>query len=1334
MEVQMTLRPALMLGCAVGALVLSGQARAQAFNANPTTVAGTVSYNRGTPGVETISIDSASAIINWVPNVGGDPIIFLPVGNVATFINGISNGNYAVLNRIITTVPTRFDGTVLGRLQDPALGTSVPGGTIIFQSPAGIIVGSTALFDVGNLVLTTLDVQDDGAGNFISPTGTIRFFNGDKLPQAAVITEPGAQIRALEEGSFVALIAPVVQHGGSVRVNGSAAFVAGEAVAIRVDQGLFDIIVNVGSDNAVPLVHTGSTGGPASGAVGDNHGIYLVAVPKNQAITAILQGDVGFDPAVNAAVENGQIVLSAGYSVIGGVPDRFADFGAPPVPGLASSFHIRGGTITSDLFGYAVTDMLASGLATGSLAFQQDVSLFGGVRAHLFAGPNQIVTVGGNALVSAAHNRTIDFNPIDLFGGEALIFSQGGTLDIFGNATVDASAQGVVNVVTSIAGNGTGGNAGIFADGGSVRIRGATQVLATGAGGALDLSPDRGGTGVGGNARVEGRNGGLVQLDGNLMMDASGTGSRSNGSVNPGANGSGGDVRVAAVGGGTVTVAGAPTLISNGTGGEVTGGTNFAGGTGRGGSVSLLAGGNVTLPGNPVLTANGFGATGPIGGAAIGGRIHLAASPVPGGPAGTLSAGNVTGTAIATGVAATGNNPGEWHVTATGGGTIALANLSLTAAANGPPGSLTFSSIEALGGLITITQNATFVTPADIRVIGDGGGRITGGFYDLEAGRDVIVTHTARGANFTIDVTNLDIDGENVTVEAGAATRASNRTNVAARATMTAGGQMDGREIVITSVDASVLATGSVGGASTELTDIRATGGASVAGRVLGRNILIASATLDVTNTGAIGGAGTDQAELRTAGASTIAGRVRGSTILVTAAGLNVTPTGAVGDAATQLADIRATGNAAIGGTVLGRVINIQGATINVATGGTVGGGGTDQTRLTALGNAGVAGRVLGRDIQIASADIDLTGAIGDAGTQIVTLQAAQTAQAATLGGAVQGPGYTLTNAEAGRIRADALRINVPALGANPALFIRDLAFNGGGAAAGIGTLAIATPGIARVEGNLSMTGARAADGIALTATGRIEIVTPAGSIRVRDGAGAPAGTMILTSNNLWVASSAILDRLRLDPNYAGRDSDLLDNGGADVPRGYVEAGGVTLAAGGTLFVQNTGFGMGTFATGLGFAGVTVGAGGLIVLANAPATAVTAFGRRLNADGTFTTGYDFFFDIDFRTGGAAGAGGGYTAASTFNTCIIVTRQCAARPPDNSVPGRDPTTGPTGGSASIQLPFGAEQDDLVDTSFAAEPLIEEPVTSGGESTLWNPDCDRDNDGECDEVQP
>ena len=38
---------------------------------------------------------------------------------------------------------------------------------------------------------------------------------------------------------------------------------------MRVNQGLFDIVVDVGSDNAVPLAHLGTTGGPASAGAAD---------------------------------------------------------------------------------------------------------------------------------------------------------------------------------------------------------------------------------------------------------------------------------------------------------------------------------------------------------------------------------------------------------------------------------------------------------------------------------------------------------------------------------------------------------------------------------------------------------------------------------------------------------------------------------------------------------------------------------------------------------------------------------------------------------------------------------------------------------------------------------------------------------------------------------------------------------------------------------------------------------------------------------------------------------------------------------------------------------
>ena len=63
------LKRALLIGCALAALgATAGTADAQAFDGTPTTAFGTVVYNRATPGVETVRLDTNTAVINWRPN------------------------------------------------------------------------------------------------------------------------------------------------------------------------------------------------------------------------------------------------------------------------------------------------------------------------------------------------------------------------------------------------------------------------------------------------------------------------------------------------------------------------------------------------------------------------------------------------------------------------------------------------------------------------------------------------------------------------------------------------------------------------------------------------------------------------------------------------------------------------------------------------------------------------------------------------------------------------------------------------------------------------------------------------------------------------------------------------------------------------------------------------------------------------------------------------------------------------------------------------------------------------------------------------------------------
>ena len=134
-------------------------------------------------------------------------------------------------------------------------------------------------------------------------------------PASSITVAQGAGINALTEGSYVGIVAPRVEMAGNVRVNGSAGYIAAEAVDLTINDGLFNIVVQTGSEDANGIVHGGNTGGPASTGAGDNHKIYMVAVPKNQALTMILEGSVGFEAATSATVENGEIILSSAPSL-----------------------------------------------------------------------------------------------------------------------------------------------------------------------------------------------------------------------------------------------------------------------------------------------------------------------------------------------------------------------------------------------------------------------------------------------------------------------------------------------------------------------------------------------------------------------------------------------------------------------------------------------------------------------------------------------------------------------------------------------------------------------------------------------------------------------------------------------------------------------------------------------------------------------------------------------------------------------------------------------------------------------------------------------------------
>lgn len=634
------------------ALVAAGPSlRAQSFNATPTTTFGSVNVFATLSSTE-VTVSSPSAVINWTPNdtaTTGGPIIFQGSGTTATFTNSISGpANFAVLNRIVpvgSTRPIQFDGTVVSRLQSAAGGT-VPGGTVFFYSPGGILVGASSVFDVGNLVLTTSDLSYDASGNF--DTGGSYVFQPATVPGAQIVVSAGAQLGSSTDGSYIALVAPSIDNLGTIDVNGAAALVAADAATITFSpSGLFDIQVTSGtSATGTVLRNRGAIGGPA--ATASFHRVYMVAVPKNDAITMALGfgSSLGFDIAGAANVVGNTIVLSAGQDIVGGDVQFGPSFG-----GGSGTASIQGTDFdaTSNMLASATGSVSFNSISPTAIDFASDVTIRAGGNSELYAGEG-VIRIGGN----------LDFS-VDVLGNSSggavsapraeISAVAGGLVDVTGNVRLSANAFGGPTLAVGTAGGGgQGGTAGVTAlNGGAVNVGGDLLMQATGTGGGAQVGGAAGGDGLGGTTFVLASGAGgpgasNVTVGGSLGLEASGIGNDGTGClscISEGGLGQGGTVSIRASDGGVIGVAASVSAAANGVGGN---GVSGGGGAGQGGAVFMAVenGGFISL-GATNLQASGIGGAGPMqGGNGVGGGITVQAFGTGGGGIAISEALNMT--------------------------------------------------------------------------------------------------------------------------------------------------------------------------------------------------------------------------------------------------------------------------------------------------------------------------------------------------------------------------------------------------------------------------------------------------------------------------------------------------------------------------------------------------------------------------------------------------------------------------------------------------------------------------------------------------------------------
>jgi filamentous hemagglutinin family protein len=748
------IRSRLLAGAAaLGVLISPRAAFAQAFDGTPVVVHGSVTRSTG-PGTETIFVETPSAVVNWIPNSNADPtpFDFLPSGNVATFRNGGQTENFMILNRILPDSgrPIAFNGTVISQLVGNSGAT--PGGTVVFYTPGGIVIGGTAVFDVGNLLLTTIDPVLDESGSFF--VGNSYQLGGAKTDAASFVRiEPGARINAPGPGSYVAAAAPIIRQDGAVRVNGSVAYVAAEAVDLTIDGGLFDIRVKVGSSSAAAtLDHRGSTGGPA----GEDRAIYMVAVPKNDAVSLLLRGNAGYDVAANAAEENGAIILSAGYDV-----DRTATKAAPASEAPAN-IDIRQASITSDLTGLATARAAATAFAGEALTFAGDVTLVAPDAA--LGSEGGMLSVGGDAVVTTG--RGGDFNFTAATGGTASLFARGGgAVQIAGSARTSASTLSPPGQAAS------GGDATVTADSGRIAIGGGLLVEADSEAGSGNFDP---GVALGGNARLAALNGGKVQVLGATQVTASALGATGFG-LGDGAPGAaqGGVASVAALGG--EIELGALAVRASGTGGPAFAGTPGAG-LGGDARVQASAGGRITVGGPARVEADGVGGTGigespesldVSGAAGAGGSARVRVD------GGNVRFDSLEVRAVGAGGAATGSG------TSGGSGAGGLAQLDVASGslaardsvlrafgAAGPNGSGTGGNVVVAGPAGSITGDRLF---AEAGVDGTLGGIRMTQQVDLAAQRRITIAGRVEAPAVSLASRDIDVPAAGEIAAAGVA-------------------------------------------------------------------------------------------------------------------------------------------------------------------------------------------------------------------------------------------------------------------------------------------------------------------------------------------------------------------------------------------------------------------------------------------------------------------------------------------------------------------------------------------------------------------------------------
>lgn len=1254
-----------------------------------------------------VAVGTPQTVINWRPDVTypagqGNPAVFQPAGTTALFTTQPGSGltDFAVLNRILVadnSRPVLLNGTILSRLQGDA---SRAAGTVYFYAPGGIIVGSNAVIDVGSLGLTTSDPWN-GSGNWIGADRTVSF--AASLPGRAITIQPGASLSSSgSAGSYTAIVAPTILHQGSIRTSGGAALVAADSATITFSpDNLYSIQVGAGDPGASGglTVDGGSIGRAASDAGAANRRIYLVAIPKNVAMTMLIQGgaDLGFAEAGAASVEGDAIVLSAGRDIARGSLAGNSN-------GLSGNAVIQNASFRDrTLIGInGSANLLAQ---SGDLGFARDLTVAAGTLT-LRAENGRRIDVGGTLFADARQNGSPGIASfgglIELIAGKAGDAGSGGTIAIGGDTSLLADGIG-----GSGGGNGVGGNVSLQAFGrGTIALGGALRASADGIGGAA-AGGAYAGTGEGGSILLRtAAADAVLSVRGGASLSAAGIGglgalagwgaggrialaaergSLSAGAVTAVSDGTGGDGTTSGAGrggsasasaaGGRLTLA-SLALRSNGRGGTASAGD---GGAGLGGTATLSAsnGGTVALAGDAALEASASGGNGRSGGGAQDGRASLLADNgtlgiggsatlhadasggrgdgaggdgTVGGSGGLLvrasQSGSLTaGAIIANAAARGGSGASAGRGLSAGGNVLALSNgairvgrLSFTVAAGGSSAGAVRDLLSIDSGSLDVDGALALASAGSLGVISNGG-RVNAGSIALGARNFVAESAPAVSGTFTGGSWTVSSQGD---VVIGGNLVSSGGLSIAAPGRLTLGNVSAAGPMALSGgggVTLGNLATGGVSDLLVQAAGDLTTGDVASGGRVL----LSSGGKLGAGNVGA--GAALALLADGAIGVERIA--AANGTVLIGDDGMTSLG-GSLGSydwtALLAATPVASRGSFNVGGTV-------SAARLNGAVGGDARfAGAVTGSEWLAFASGGllsIDGAWNAPTIALSANDLALAGSLTASGE--LRISSTNTA-GLQIGDGLSGGGFGLSDAEFARLKGGSIVLGGRSdASAAQAIQLGRLTLTGSQLGSG-GTLRIASnaptgrAGVIGILGQVSGSGLGASQTVELEAA-RVELDATRGGIALTGSGTAPGGQLVLRTDRLWAADPAILAKLNANANYTGRESDLAVPLASPRPEGLIRAGKVTLYDARQMLIQNSG-------TKAAPAGIATADGTFLTFAsaNAPIELIVN-GQIIQPNGTATGGFAVQSAL-------AKTGVSFTANSSVNGCLVSAASCA----------------------------------------------------------------------------